>query len=367
MTNVCMGILDKIFGRSRSSKSEETESSPDLVIEDSLDSEYISGNFRGTRVTFQSVQSPNGEWYCLYARSTSSDDSSPVVLVNSSGQVAHAFSVTRVQSAAVSNDGSIVLCDIGDAADQDLGGTLYVVRSNGEQIIEHEFDANISNCATSDDGRYVSTATYNPDRTVYVFHTETGEIVTKCETPYLNGPSQEFGNYNDKEVLYLLDSGSRYLGINFDCETVWRSEEFQRKERYEELRKRGQEADPRKALELFEKAYELAGDENEVKPVARELADTHWELSKAIWKDEGDTDEWWNNLNQAKMYYTEILPWHDGKKGVAKVQRKQAKYHLKEGNEDMALELLQNIAAMEDEYEIQLLTDHDEKTINEIS
>lgn len=54
-------------------------------------------------------------------------------------------------------------------------------------------------------------------------------------------------------------------------------------------------------------------------------------------------------------------------KGVAKVQRKQAKYHLKKGNENMALELLQNIATMEDEYNVQLLTDHDKKTIKEAS
>lgn len=362
-----MGIFDKIFGKRSSSKSEKSaEPSPDIVIEDSLSSEFISGNFRGSRVMFQSVESPNGEWHCLYA-SSGLDDGAPIVLVNSSSQVAHAFSVTRVEDAAVANNGTIVVTDIGDATDQDLRGTLVVVDSNGEPIVEHEFDANIWRCAITDNGRYASTATHNPDRTVYIFDTDTGEVVTEYETPNLNGPSQKFGSHEGEEVLYLLDGDSRYRAINLDGETVWRSEELVRKDRYEELRASGEEADLEEALELLDEAYELANGEYEKKPVARELAETHWKLAKEIWKEEGDTDEWWANLNQAKMYYMEILPWHDGKKGVAKVQRKQAKYHLKKGNENMALELLQNIATMEDEYDVQLLTDHDKKTIKELS
>ncbi|ELZ29011.1 hypothetical protein C474_13954 [Halogeometricum pallidum JCM 14848] len=202
---------------------------------------------------------------------------------------------------------------------------------------------------------------------MYIFDVDTGGIVTEYETANLNSPPQKFENYDGEEVLYLLDGDSRSRAINFDGETVWRSEELVRKDRYEELRASGKEANLEEALELLEEAYELADSENEKKPVARELGETHWKLAKEIWKEEGDTDEWWANLNQAKMYYMEILPWHDGKKGVAKVQRKQAKYHLKKGNENIALELLQNIATMEDEYDVQLLTDHDKKTITDLS
>jgi len=61
------------------------------------------------------------------------------------------------------------------------------------------------------------------------------------------------------------------------------------------------------------------------------------------------------------------VSWYDGRKGVAKVERKQAKYHLKEGDEETALQLLQNIAELEEEYDVQLLTDADKDKIENLS
>jgi len=49
------------------------------------------------------------------------------------------------------------------------------------------------------------------------------------------------------------------------------------------------------------------------------------------------------------------------------VERKQAKYHLKEGDEETALQLLQNIAELEEEYDVQLLTDADKDKIENLS
>lgn len=52
---------------------------------------------------------------------------------------------------------------------------------------------------------------------------------------------------------------------------------------------------------------------------------------------------------------------------MAKVSRKQGKYYLKQDQEEAALEMFQNIADLEEEYDVQLLTDADERKIEELS
>lgn len=364
-----MGFLSRLLGRGNDSKSESaknSQSTPDIVVEDSLDSAFIQGEFRGDRVTFSSESSPNGQWKCLYGRSTTGGDT-PIVLVDTDDKVRHAFAVVQAQNVVVANTGHVVVPDVGDADDQSLAGVLNVVAPDGQPCIEYEVDANIWNCALTDDGRYASTATHNPDRTVYIFDVESGDIVTTFETPDLNAPPQEFGQRKGEVVLYLLDGDGRYRGIDLDGNTVWRSEELERQERVDELLAKGKEADPAESIEFLQEAYELADGQYEARPIANKLADTHWNLSKSIRKEEGDTDDWWFHLNQAKQYYYEVVSWYDGRKGVAKVARKQAKYHLKEDEEEAALQLLQSISALEEEHDVQLLTDADKRKIERLS
>lgn len=364
-----MGLFSRLFGGDKNSNSKsknDPESEPDIVIEDSLDSEFIRGKFRDERVDFSSVSSPNGRWRCLYGRSGTTGVA-PIVVVTGGGEVQHAFTVTRAQDVVVADTGHVAVTDIGDPDDQDLGGTFDVVAPDGQPTIEHEFDANIWECAITDDGQYASTATHNPDRSVYIFDIESGELVTKFETPDLNSPAQEFARVDGELVLYLLDGDERYRGIDLDDNTVWKSQTLKDQDHIRELLDSSDEDDLEEAIESLEEAYELVDDQNRKKSIANELADAHWNLSKEIRKNEGDTDAWWSHLNQAKQYYYEIVSWYDGRKGVAKVERKQAKYHLKEGNEDTALQLLQSISALEEEYDVQLLTDADKDKIERLS
>lgn len=362
-----MGLFSRLFGGDRDSNSKnDPEPEPDIVIEDSLDSEFIHGQFRGERVTFSSVSSPNDGWRCLYGRS-GMNGGTPIVVITGDGEVQHAFTVTRAQDVVVADTGHVAVTDIGEPNDQDLGGTFDVVAPGGQPRIEYEFDANIWECAITDDGQYASTVTHNPDRSVYIFDVESGELVTKFETPDLNSPAQEFGKIDGEIVLYLLDEDERYRGIDLDGNTVWKSQSLKNQDRINKLLDSSDEADLEEAIELLEEAYELVDDQNRKKSIANKLADAHWALSKEIRKEDGDTDAWWSHLNQAKQYYYEIVSWHDGRKGVAKVERKQAKYHLKEGDEETALQLLQSISALEEEYDVQLLTDADKDKIENLS
>ena len=128
-----MGLFSRLFGSGNDTDSgskDVSESEPDIVIDSPLDKEFIQGEFRGERVTFSSVPSPNGEWRCLYGR-TGMNGGTPIVLVRGDGEVQHAFAVTRAENVAVANTGHVVVTDIGEADNQDLAGTLHVVAPDG--------------------------------------------------------------------------------------------------------------------------------------------------------------------------------------------------------------------------------------------
>ena len=364
-----MGLFSRLFGwgsdtDSRSKNDSEPE--PDIVIDSPLDRDFIQAEFHGERITFLPESSPNGEWRCLYGR-TGIGGGTPIVLVKGNGEIQHAFTVTRAENVAVANTGHVAVTDIGEADNQDLAGTLHVVAPDGQSSIEHEFNANIWECSITEDGRYASTATHNPDRSVYIFDVESQELITEFETQNLNAPPQEFGEIDGEIVLYLLDDDERYRAIDIDGNTVWKSQKLENQDRIDALLDSSERADLEESIDLLEEAYELTNDQNRKKSIANKLADAHWKLSKEIHKEEGDTDAWWSHLNQAKQYYYEIVSWYDGKKGVAKVERKQAKYHLKDGDEETALQLLQSISELEQEYDVQLLTDADKEKIENLS
>jgi len=364
-----MGLLSRIFGsgdETESASSNHSQSNPDIVIESPVDDAYVHGVFRGERITFTSEASLNDQWRCLYGRSGGGDET-PIVLVTEDEVVKYAFTVTRPQDIAVADTGDVAVTDIGDANDQTLGGTLAVVAPDGQPCIEHEFDANIWECAITEDGQYASTATHNPDRAVYIFDIESGALTTKFETPNLNAPAQEFEQKDGERVLYLFDGDERYRGIDLNGNTIWRSQRLEKQDRIDELLAKSEDAPPAESIDLLEEAYQLTDDENETKSIANRFADSHWQASKRIREEQGDTDEWWSHLNHAKQFYYEVESWYDGRKGVAKVARKQAKYHLKQGQEEEALQLLQEIAALEDEHGTQLLTDADKRKIQKLS
>lgn len=362
-----MGILNKLFEGGEDSRAEpdpETEADPEIVIEEPDGDGYVHGSFRGHRVAFQQVKSPDGEWTCLVSQAGGSE-ASPIVLLNPQREVQYAFTVTSTRGVAVANTGHIAVNDGWDYEDE--RGTFSVLNPDGEPILQHEFDSRPVGCTITEDATYASTTTENPDGKGGIFAIDSGEIVAEFELPEFTTPRHEFGVREGDLVLYLMKHDIQHLAIDFDGNIVWKSSVVEEKERFAELIEESEEVPPAEAVELLEEAYELSGGEGETKSTARKLANAYWELAKELKKEQGDTDEWWSSLNKAKEYYTEVLPWYDGKKGLAKVQRKQAKYHLKEGNEEFALELWQNIAGLEKEYDVQLLTDADKEKIEELS
>lgn len=362
-----MGLFDKILGNDSEPDQEtkEDESYPELAIDyNSLSRDgFTHGEYQGENIVFEKETSPNGDWICLYTQSGGTNKL-PVVLLDRDEQVQFTLLSEQPLNAAVSNTGDVAVTET-IPADQGGNGNFTVVDKTGNTILSHNFDANIDNCAISDSGAYVSTSTYNPDRTVYIFDTEKGQIEAKFETE-MNSPAQEFDKEDGDLILYLLDNNQRYRGLSIDGETVWRSEQAKNDERVSDLLEASEDANATEVVGHLQEAYEIVEDKNEKKRIARDLADAYWNLANEIRKEKGDTDEWWSQLNQAKRYYFDIISWRDGQRGVAKIQRKQAKYHLKEEDEEQALELLQNIGDLGNKHDIDLLTDADKDKIENL-
>lgn len=318
--------------------------------------------YNGAEYRCEYVEAEDGRWRAGYGRSYDTDDYR--FFLQQDGELLYSKELKRGEDAAVADNGVVAVIDGLDR--EELSGKLYIFDSGDEQLFSHFFNSNVGACTISQDGSFAAVSTLNPDCTTHVFDIEKGRGVLEHENLEGNKMGLEFRNEDDELRLFLSEGRGKdpYYAINLNGEVVWKSEELQRKEKLQGLMDSSDTDDLEEALELLDEAYELAAGENEKKNVARKLADTHWQLARNA---ENDTDEWWSHLNQAKAYYTEILPWYDGKQGVAKVSRKQGKYHLKQGNEETAFELFQSIANLEEEYDVQLLTDADKRKLEELT
>lgn len=344
----------------------ETRTDDSVDLDDDSGFEINKMEHNGSSYSYQYSDSPNGKWRTAYGRSYDTEQDRFFLFKNGELQATEPIEHAGVLEgkAAVSNNGVAAVID--DLGQEELSGKLYVFDSSGEQLLTHLFNRNLETCAVSPDGGYAAAATLNPDCSTYIFDIENGRQVLKHEHINGNKKNIEFRREEDDLRLFLFEDrdDKPLYAIDLEGDVVWKSEELQRQQRLQELMNSSNSDDLEEALDKLEEAYELTEEENEKKNVAEKLADTHWSLAK---NSEYDTDEWWQHLNQAKAYYTEVLPWYDGKQGVAKVSRKQGKYHLKQGNEDTALELFQNIKDLEEEYDVQLLTDADKRRIEELS
>lgn len=327
--------------------------------------------YADNRYYAQTATSPNGEYTAAHqdGRSgTGASDSRPGrVFLFDNEDLCFTTEIDRPNACAVANDGTVAVVDWNDWGDT-LSGTFHVFNQSGHRFVKHEFEANIGPVAITPDGAYAATSTFNPDCSTYIFDIDTGERLLRHENRHGNVQHLEFVDRDGSWMLRLgtPDDDSAY-GIDFGGHVIWKSDGLKRQDRLENLLEKGAEADLHEALDLLEEAMELASEEYERRNVAQQLAETHWRLAKTIKQEECVTEEWWEHLNQAAQYYRQTLPRYAGKQGVAKVKRQQGKQHLNEGNETAARECFQEIVRVEDEYDVQLLTDADERRLDELS
>jgi hypothetical protein len=348
----------------RSPHEPDDASSVEHVL-DRVDIEYDGERYYAQRTT-----SPNGEYTAAYQDGRSGagqGESRPGrVFLFEGDELCFTTDIDRPNACAVANDGTVAVVDWKDWGDT-LSGTFHVFNQSGHRFVKHTFESNIGPVAITPDGAYAATSTLNPDCSTYVFDVDAGECLLRHENKHGNIHHLEFVEQNDAWMLRLgeLDDDSAY-GIDLGGHVVWKSEGVKRQERLEDLIESSEESDLREAVVLLEEAMELASEDYEQRNVAQQLAETHWNLAKTVNQEHGLTDEWWDHLDQAAQYYRETLPRYAGKQGLSKVKRKQGKQHLDDGNEAAARECFETIADLEDEYDVQLLTDADERRLGKL-
>lgn len=100
----------------------------------------------------------------------------PGVCLIRSNRVVLTIEIEGVYKAVIANNGTIV-------AIADRGDLLYVFDSQGEMLIQEEFQSNVSAPSISPDGEYAAVATAFPDNAVHLYRTRDGQYLGRTDNP----------------------------------------------------------------------------------------------------------------------------------------------------------------------------------------
>ena len=352
--------------------SESTEAKESEVVETQRDTDDLMHvTYHGDRYFCQTSASPNGEYIAAY-KDGSKHEGEPepgrVFLLDNNENLQFTTEIGRPNRCAVANDGTMAVVDWNLDWGDELSGTFHVFTSGGQRLLRDGFDSNLGPCAITEDGEFAATSTLNPDCSTYIYDAKAGELLTRHENQHGNVQQLSFKDQGGNRMLRLGErDGSSAYGIDFAGHVVWKSEQLRQKERLDVLLDSADKQDLEVALKLLGDASELASEDWEVRRVARQMADAHWNLAREIKSERGITDDWWEHMSAAYQSYLDTLPWYDGKQGAAKTQRALGKQYLKDDENDAARECFEEIARLEEEYDVLLLTDADERRLQELS
>jgi hypothetical protein len=96
------------------------------------------------------------------------------------------------------------------------------------------------------------------------------------------------------------------------------------------------------------------------------ISDAHYRIGREHEK-EGDIDSFFENMDAAQSYAEVVLPWYDGKKLLAKIHRRLARVYKRRGDRPAARENVDRIFELEQEYDISLASDADERLREELA
>lgn len=211
-----MGLFERLFGQGEQSAStDSTEQATDSIsVSEGID-DWINIEYQGERFHVQFTESPNGEYMAAYQDGRSSDDE-PIpgrVFLLENETLRFTSEIGRPNECAVANSGTVAIVDWNLDWGDELSGTFHVFSREGDRLLRHEFDANLSPAAITPDGRYAATSTLNPDCSTYVFALEDGELVLEHENQEGNVMALEFVATDDSWNLRLGDpeDDSSYL------------------------------------------------------------------------------------------------------------------------------------------------------------
>ncbi len=318
--------------------------------------------YEDERYTCRVERSPNGEWLVAYGRGSDPDDARVFVYDETGLQCTEPLA--EPAAASVANSGRTVVIDALDPDEH--SAKLEAFEPTGTDRFTHYFNASVADSEITADGTHAVVTTYPPDDTAYIFSLASGDRRATHDLRHEKArqltidseqepPEIEFSTEPEADPVYAL---------TLDGDVVWEATDYPGDSTAGDTDVDDDPERLRERIDSLRRAYDAADTEPERNDVAQSLAEAHWSLANVL--EDEDAEAMVAHLEDAKQRYLELLPWYVGKSGAAKVLRKQGAYHLDSGNEDEAADCFTQIKRLEDEYDVQLLTEEDEKRIAEL-
>ena len=169
-----------LFGRSKKTKLEEkTRQHPTIETE----KDWVTIEDDGDSFFGQYNESENGKFMVAYHDGQTGLDGKTrwldgeVSLIRNEQDILWKKKMERPNNAHVSNDGIVAVEDWLNS--KELCGALRVFDVSGNQLMEKRLDSNIGTSNISPDGKYAVVTTCNPDNSIYLFDTRSGNLLWK--------------------------------------------------------------------------------------------------------------------------------------------------------------------------------------------
>lgn len=317
--------------------------------------------------------------------------------------------VASPQSVGIANDGTYTVADW-IAYGQSTPTILRVYHiSDGELRFEHKREASAGLTAVSPDGEYVALCPYNSRS--YIHDCPSGEQLTVHQNRLSDRQTPRFACQDGSVELQFIpestepDSHPLYA-ISPDGSLQWTSDELETLEYYDtisldqhtdwvsvlpslcsEYKTTDDESVRQAIVEIFNEAdltevsangletltellsgrFGIFETDGHKRLVAATLGEAYYRLARMREDTMGTADSFWAAVENADNYYHESLPTYDGKEGLTKLRRLQAKIYRNRGNSEAAYACYNEIQRVADWADINVFSNADERRLKKLS
>ncbi|WP_136591505.1 hypothetical protein [Salinigranum halophilum] len=363
-----------------------------------MDTKWKMLTLDGERVQLEAVDSASNTYTAAFRHGAKSELGHVVLLKD--GDICVHLRPKEPRSISVSNNGFLVVADWIEYG-KTTGADVTVYDSRGEEVYERHFESSSPLVDISSDGAYIVVCPYN--QRAYIERVTDESTVSIHQYEMADRLNPRFVGTDSEPQIELSQSkfGDPLYRIDIHGNIVWHSDEFSEQQYYQTIS--FDETVPwRETIQKCASTYSATSDDklkniiaNKIgearlvdvsqtgleeivevleeyrgvfssKPAHRKLlsqtlGNAYYRLAKYRKKGGTGSDEFWDALAHAGREYTNVLPWYEGKIGLAKVLRYQAKQYRKEQRPTEAFDCYKQIAALERQYDVELQSKADAK------
>jgi hypothetical protein len=324
-----------------------------------------------------------------------------VVLLDGESPVWH-HRLSEPRSAGVSRNGRVVAADwikYGEST----GARITVFDQDGQKLYDEQRDISSPLVDISADGSKIAVCPYNEmcrvfdlDRreTVMLHEYKLEDRLVPSWQAVEGHPRIGFRQNSNSEKLYEIDLQENivwegesfqdrlyYYTLSLDDSTPWSEIVVKITEDYSQSNNDGLkntmaesvgetrlvDANERVLREVISGLSEcktaFSEDDAHVKLAATKLGEACYRLAKKIQSGQRASSDYWKLLDKAAAEYKHVLPWYDGKAGLAKTLRQQANQLASEDRRAEAYDAAEQIEMLHSYFDVQLLSTGDENRL----